>query len=339
MPRLWAFVALVCCSAVGIRGHSTEYRRLLSSIHEAQSKLGVENILPCNRTSTVGRAGKILYVPKMEFGYVALLKVPIAFRYCQNGMLQLLQICRGLYPLFYFVPRDLVVERNCEKDHVMASQEEMRQFHHNTSSHFNMPPYARVFKPPDGTNFLFLWNKFNFEWEGPPINFFNVDQLTSILHAARCFTERIYLRRANARSLATGETRKDASLVDMNELPRLRSGLATGIIQDDIDNNSLELMNVALLVLMSGANLAVGVQGGLATLSSIVGSHTLILCVKGSECPRSDSHFDFGWHPKLQNASIALAKTPQDVIAFLRWTCRQPSTVGVSSTLLQYNKR
>ena len=68
----------------------------------------------------------------------------------------------------------------------------------------------------------------------------------------------------------------------MNELPRLRSGLATGIIQDDIDNNSLELMNVALLVLMSGANLAVGVQGGLATLSSIVGSHTLILASRGA---------------------------------------------------------
>ena len=71
----------------------------------------------------------------------------------------------------------------------------------------------------------------------------------------------------------------------MNELPRLRSGLATRIIQDDIDNNSLELM-VALLVLMSGANLAVGVQVGSQRCPALL-ARTLILCVEA--VPRSDS--------------------------------------------------
>eukprot|EP00965_Chrysotila_dentata_P030813 1026657-Pleurochrysis_carterae.AAC.1 len=279
---MWAVIAVLNL----VRGlgqteqQHTGYQRLLSSIYEVHSKLGTENIFLCNRSSAV--RGSKLYVPKMEFGYVALLQVPKAYRHCQSGTLRLLQICRGWYPLFYFVPRGLVVERDCSAEQLNETAERALQFHtYDQSLHHYLPPYAKVFVPPKDLHYLFLWNKFNIEWGVRPYNFFDVNQLTSLFDAARCFTDRIYLRRANARSLATGESAKDALLVDLKELPRLRSGLATGIIQDDIDNNDLELMNVALLVLMSGADLAVGVQGGLATLSSIVGSHTLILCVRG----------------------------------------------------------
>ena len=57
--------------------------------------------------------------------------------------------------------------------------------------------------------------------------------------------------------------------------------------------HDVEMANVAQLVMLTGARLAIGVQGGIATLGSAVGARMLLLCKAGSECYDTNKTQDF----------------------------------------------
>ena len=103
------------------------------------------------------------------------------------------------------------------------------------------------------------------------------------------------------------------------------SGLAA-VLSDHLDVRDIELMNVAQIVLLAGARVAIGVQGGIATLGSAVGGRMLILCRGGSECIDGANH-DFRWHPALANGSIATVGSAADAVRMLQWTCQASTYV------------
>jgi hypothetical protein len=68
------------------------------------------------------------------------------------------------------------------------------------------PPYAQAFRLPHQTvpkPFVFVWNKFNREWGGPPINTWPANLLPTVLRAADCLGPAVYWRWPNSPELGT----------------------------------------------------------------------------------------------------------------------------------------
>ena len=101
---------------------------LLHWIRRLHSGLGEDgpHTLPCN-----GSGGVAWQLPIFEFGYEVLLQAPRIYRACSRGEVRSLTICRGRYPLYFFVPRQLVRERvcRCKEDWCQATAKDRDHFH------------------------------------------------------------------------------------------------------------------------------------------------------------------------------------------------------------------
>jgi hypothetical protein len=128
---------------------------LLQWIHEKRESLGRQGVLRCNGSE----AGRHWQLPFLEFGYEVLLQVPAVHQACERGEVDKLTICRGRYPLYFFVPRALVEERTCTCSGSMcnATKREMADFHnkgHILSLARHLPPYTRAFRAPRAKPFV-----------------------------------------------------------------------------------------------------------------------------------------------------------------------------------------
>lgn len=175
--------------------------------------------------------------------------------------------------------------------------------------------------------------------ESIPVNYWDPAQIPPVLRAASCAQHRIYFRWPNAAALGTGFgdgtllSRLASSLgaapagaLSLNDSETVRASGLAAVLSDHLDVRDIELMNVAQIVLLAGARVAIGVQGGIATLGSAVGGRMLILCRGGSECIDGANH-DFRWHPALANGSIATVGSAADAVRMLQWTCQASTYV------------
>jgi hypothetical protein len=171
-----------------------------------------------------------------------------------------------------------------------------------------------------------MWNKYNSEWGHEPVNFWPERSVTATLRAAACVGPAIFWRWPNDASLGTGESLEEARPFEDNAAARA-SGHAM-LLADVLDASDVDLVNVAQLVLLATAEVAIGVQGGVATLGSAVGARMLLLCKRGAECARTRnaSHVgDFAWHPGIAQGSLATVSEPDDAVRCLSWLCRAPA--------------
>ena len=303
-------------------------RPLLHWIHEARDQLGQRHILPCD-SSDVARQWKL---PMMEFGYEVFLEVPRVYEACTRGEVGSLTICRGRYPLYFFVPRRLVKERSCVCKFTMceATEKNLSDFHKQKvvlSLAQQMPPYARAFRAPRAAPMVFMWNKFNTEWEGGPVNYWPEHSVTAVLRAAKCVGPAVFWRWPNKAELGTGGV-LNASLADM---AAARASGRAQMLADLVDIEDVELLNVAQLVLLTTAEVAIGVQGGIATLGSAVGARMLLLCKRGRECAGHRVSHDFSWHPSIAGGSLATIFDPNNAVQYLNWLCRKPAYFHVGA--------
>lgn len=284
-----------------------------------------------------------LTIPDVELGYELYQHVPRAFRLCREGRLAALSICVGRHPFYYFVPRRMVYQRECRDAFGKERNQNFAAQHSPTTASANTyPPYRTAFQLPAAPPFAYIFNKLNSEWGGPPVNTWRAPDVrvacerlgASAEHVGKagCYPHVLYYRSRNMASMGTGSrqwgdddleaARRAGGVVVGDWLQHVVAGRSshsgdTAPRSDRWDGaRVLELVNVAQLVLLSTASLSVGVQGGMAVLSGLVGGRVLLLCRRGIECEH-----DYTWYPRIANASIAVMRSAADAIALATWHC------------------
>ncbi len=164
--------------------------------------------------------------------------------------------------------------------------------------HFKNETY--VFEKP----ILIIANRFNMEWYGPPISYFDIERIDFTIKNLSEKYQIIYNRPGQGKI-----TMDNSEIYELNEIEWLRNNHPSVILMDDLyerDKNNVSSYNHFQFLVYANADHFVSIHGGTATLASCFGGLNLVLSKKGPE------HF-FGCYqklyPKLSGAKVLHAKT------------------------------
>ncbi|RYE36663.1 MAG: hypothetical protein EOP42_02545 [Sphingobacteriaceae bacterium] len=161
---------------------------------------------------------------------------------------------------------------------------------------------------------LIIANKYNIEWDQPPINFFDITTLDNIISGYKHKYQIIYNR-----PLSKQIVLDNSEVLSLNEHNFIRSNHPEVILMDDLfAENQTVINNYNHLQLMVYANCEkfVSIHGGTAVFASYFGGINIILSNPdwGMETLFNEYETLF---PKLSGAKVLHAKKVSDVFKFL----------------------
>jgi hypothetical protein len=249
------------------------------------------------------------FAPELQF------VLPFAYWHFHNGTLKQTQSSKYTKELYFFSPDHLEMyeERandgnyNYEMPRVLYSQD------------YNMTKWKQVPLKETYRNDIYVYdkpvliiaNRYNMEWNGPPVSFLSIPVLAFIIETLKDQYTLIY-NRPKQQNIITD----DSSLYDLNEYEWLKAEHPDVILMEDLyAENRANANNFNHLQLMVYANAErfISTHGGTATLASYFGGTNLILSKKGPE-----HHFNCyqKLYPQLSGASIFHAKTDEELKIF-----------------------
>jgi len=160
---------------------------------------------------------------------------------------------------------------------------------------------------------LVIANRYNSEWDGPPISFLSIEVLSTLIKQLKNSYTIIY-NRAGEQHI----TNDNSDIYDLQEFEWLKTEHPEVLLmQDFYHKNEVKANNYNHLQLMvyANANCFISVHGGTATLASYFGGVNIILSKQGPE-----HHFNCyeKLYPKLSGAKILHAVNSEQVIELAR---------------------
>ncbi len=214
-----------------------------------------------------------------EFGYEMFYHVPYAYHLAKRGCLQRTVSCLGTQCFYYFSPdhrevydrRKLVkyLDSIAQKPHQSpaANRWEPPDFagHYRNTVDFHFP------KPP-----LLIFNKYNTEWDHPPVNFLSPQLLDRVVETMSERFSIVYLRPT------THIVHDHMPVGDLNEKTRLRE---QGVIlaEELYEHFSHLSFNEFQLGLLARSRHRVAVQGGTSYLNALFPGQLRVLHRFGGE--------------------------------------------------------
>ncbi|BAV10233.1 hypothetical protein SAMN05421788_104396 [Filimonas lacunae] len=242
--------------------------------------------------------------------------LPFAYWHHQNGTLQKTVSSKYTKELYFFSKeheerfdvRTTIGNYNYETPRILYSQ------NYNMSKWIQVPLKQQyqndiyVFDKP----VLILANRYNMEWDGPPISFFSIEMLAFIIEKLKHKYTIIY-NRPRPQNI----TNDNSDIYDMDEYEWLEKQYPEVILMENLwKENKGKARNFNHLQLMVYANAShfISIHGGTCALASYFGGINLILSKKGPE-----HHFKCFeiLYPRLSGAKILHAKTDEDVQNFV----------------------
>lgn len=155
---------------------------------------------------------------------------------------------------------------------------------------------------------LIIANRYNSEWEGPPISFLSIELLDFIIKKLKASYTIIYNRPRVQNISMDG-----SSFYDLNEFEWLKKNHPDVLLMEELfKENKANANNFNHLQMMvyANANHFISTHGGTGALASYFKGMNLILSKKGPE-----HHFNcyHTLYPKLSGAKIFHAKTDEEV--------------------------
>jgi len=155
---------------------------------------------------------------------------------------------------------------------------------------------------------LIIANRYNMEWDGPPISYYDIPTLQFIISTLKEKYTIIY-NRPRPENITTD----NSDTYDLNEFEWLETDHPEVILMENLYKlNAGKANNFNHLQLMVYANASrfISVHGGTATLASYFGGINLIMSKQGPE-----HHFNCyaTLYPKFSGAKVLHAKTNADV--------------------------
>lgn len=243
-----------------------------------------------------------------EFGPELQFVIPFAYWHYKNGTLKETQSCQHMAEFYYFSPshKEIFDRRSNEGNYNFEVPRVL--YSHNYDMKKWLPvPLKEIYKN-DIYQFekpaLIIANRYNMEWDGPPISFLSIEMLQFIFDALKDDYTIIY-NRPGAQHI----TMDNSEIYELNEISWIKANYPEVILMHDLyEENKGGARNFNHLQLMVYANCEnfISTHGGTSVLASYFKGTNIILSKQGPE------HV-FGCYeklyPKLSGARIFHAKT------------------------------
>ena len=158
---------------------------------------------------------------------------------------------------------------------------------------------------------LIIYNKYTSEWDGPPINYIDVQTLNEILPSLINIYQIIYIR-PQASSLKYGYSNDRQEFLDLDDHDFLKKNFPEVIIFDDLLEKYPEYnFNQLQLMVLANSEYFISVQGGGSRLCSFFGGTNIIYHKKGRELETKQYKYFF---PRFSKAKIIACINKEDLV-------------------------
>jgi hypothetical protein len=228
-----------------------------------------------------------------EFGYELQLVIPYAYYLYENNLLNKTTSSLMTKELYYFSKNH--EEKYSKRDYYLPNvpnkTPHVKELNYNE---YKPPPYKSIYKNDYfvyDKPLLIIHNKFNKEWEKPPINFIDIETLEEIFKLYNNKYTIIYLRpnskniiddNSNIYNLDETDLLKLYNIIDANEL-----------YKETKDIYNINNFNHFQLLIHSNCNNFISVQGGNSVFASYFGGTNIIYAKQGQELKHQsyDNHY------------------------------------------------
>jgi hypothetical protein len=246
------------------------------------------------------------FAPELQF------VLPFAYWHFKNGTLKTTSGPKFTKELYFFSPEhieafDIRTEegnKNFEMPRILYSQDyDMKKWLPvPLKAHYQNNIY--VYDKP----ILIVANRYNMEWDGPPISFYSIELLTYIFDSLSDKYTIIY-NRPRPQHI----TMDNSDIYDLDEYDWLEKTYPDVILMENLfkeNKANANNFNHLQLIVYANASKFISIHGGTATLASYFGGTNLILSKKGPE-----HHFKCyeKLYPQFSGAKILHAKTDDEV--------------------------
>lgn len=249
-----------------------------------------------------------------EFGYELLVCIPYAYWLHKQGLLGQTSSLKDT-SCFYFFNKGNHIERSGPRTNKNdTSKFPVKNIHVPdwNPEKWEMPDYRSQFKN-DVFKFekphIVICNKYQREWEGPPVNFLDVKTLTWLIEKQEDRGYTVIYNRPSPKHIV-GD---NSEILDLGEKTVLKEKFPNLIFMEDLVGKHPELtFNTLQLMVMANAEEYVSVQGGSSLLCSLMGKRNVIYAKVGGEV---DFNSYKNWYNKLSGCEIWHFKNREDLIA------------------------
>lgn len=235
-----------------------------------------------------------------EFGWELLKAVPYAHSLHIKGIPFKTISCRDTRCLYYFSPDH--EERHQRREMMSGSHwydpMPFGSIHRGKPpdrNHWSPPPYKEFYRDrlPQEKPAVVISNKYNVEWDGPPINFISRECLVKLVETLGA-RYRVYYNRP------TSIVEDNSPNLDLGEKETVRAAGAT-LVEDEHQRRGAGMtFNEFQMCLLAGCERFISVQGGTSILSSYFGGTNLILTKRGPELEWGS----YSWYPLLSGCDV-----------------------------------
>ncbi|MFD2162925.1 hypothetical protein ACFSJU_11025 [Paradesertivirga mongoliensis] len=274
----------------------------------AQIKYFIKDYLTKPKYKTVSFNGE--FAPELQFA------LPHAYWHFKNGTLRSTNSSKFTKELYFFSPE----HKECYEERSNAGNYNFEIPRVLYSHDYDMSKWAAVPLKEHYKNEVYIYerplfiiaNRYNMEWDGPPISYFSVDLLDVLVNQLKPFYTIVY-NRPRPQNITTDES----DIYDMNEYEWLREKHPEVILMEDLfteNKGKADNFNHLQLMVYANSERFISIHGGTATLASYFGGVNIILSKQGPE-----HHFNCyqKLYPKLGGATIAHAMNDDEVKFFV----------------------
>jgi hypothetical protein len=242
--------------------------------------------------------------------------LPFAYWHYKNGTLKKTSASKFTRELYFFSPdhEEKFSIRTNEGNYNFETPRILYSHDYNMKKWLQVPlkeMYRNdiyVYEKP----ILIIANRYNMEWDGPPVSFYSVKMLDFMISRLKKDYTIIY-NRPRPENI-TGD---NSAIYDLKEFEWLAEKHPEVILMEDLyKENKAKANNFNHLQMMVYANAShfLSTHGGTGCLASYFGGINVILSKKGAEAYFGCFHT---LYPKLSNATILHAKTDEEVEQFV----------------------
>lgn len=245
--------------------------------------------------------------------------LPFAYWHHLNGTLQQTISSSNTRPFYFFS------ENHMEKYQKRVWQAGYDYYDVPNMTHspsFSFTKWARVPLKSHYKNDLFVFgkpilviaNKYNIEWDKPPINFLDIPALDRIVSKFKQSYQIIYNRPLSSQIVVD-----NSEIMDLNEHAWLRKTHPEVILMNDLHEehrNRVTNFNHLQLLVYANCDRFISMHGGTAALASYFEGINIILSHPGGGMEHHFNEYDTIF-PALSGAKILHAKNTADVFQYL----------------------
>jgi hypothetical protein len=245
--------------------------------------------------------------------------LPFAYWHYLNGTLQQTISCANTKPFYFFSPDH---HETYQKRIWQAGYDYFEVPNMTHSPGYDFSKWARVPLKAHYQNTVFVYekplfviaNKYNVEWDKPPINFLDIPALDRIISALKADYQVVYNR-----PLATQIVGDNSETLDLHEHDWLRKHHPDVLLMNDLydqNRNRVSNFNQLQLMVYTNCNRFISMHGGTAALASYFGGTNVILSHPGGGLEHDFNEYATIF-PALSGATILHAKSVNEVFAYL----------------------